>query len=136
LPADTCTDPYRFIPKFMLDQDKGRRQTYSYNYDLSTCREHHVRYYQTITGLDHVIGWHPEQSGQLCGFGELHFPTPPQHEGDGGGIQPHEAGQPSLRQLPLGESIAEPFRVHGGPRVGRIRLLRVITAPLRVLQAR
>jgi arylsulfatase A-like enzyme len=56
LPADTCTDPYRFIPKFMLDQDKGRRQTYSYNYDLSACREHHVRYYQTITGLDHVIG--------------------------------------------------------------------------------
>jgi arylsulfatase A-like enzyme len=56
LPADTCTDPYRLIPKFMMDQDKGRRQTYSYNYDLSTCREHHVRYYQTITGLDHVIG--------------------------------------------------------------------------------
>jgi arylsulfatase A-like enzyme len=57
LPADTCTDPYRFIPQFIMDQDKGRRnQTYPYNYDLDTCREHHIRYYQTITGLDHVIG--------------------------------------------------------------------------------
>ena len=57
LPPDTCTDPYRFIPKFIMDQDKGRRnQTYSYDYDLATCREHHIRYYQTITGLDHIIG--------------------------------------------------------------------------------
>lgn len=57
MPTDTCTDPYRFIPKFIMDQDKGRRnQTYSYDYDLATCREHHIRYYQTITGLDHVIG--------------------------------------------------------------------------------
>jgi arylsulfatase A-like enzyme len=57
LPTDTCTDPYRFIPKFIMDQDKGRRnQTYPYNYDLDTCREHHIRYHQTITGLDHVIG--------------------------------------------------------------------------------
>ncbi|MBM3858427.1 MAG: DUF4976 domain-containing protein [Verrucomicrobia bacterium] len=57
IPADTCTDPYRFIPKFIMDQDKGRRnQTYIYNYDRATCLEHHVRYYQTITGLDHVIG--------------------------------------------------------------------------------
>lgn len=57
IPADTGTDPYRFIPRFILDQDKGRRnQTYPYNYDRATCLEHHVRYYQTITGLDHVIG--------------------------------------------------------------------------------
>ncbi len=57
LPVDTCTDPYRYIPKFILDQDKGRRnQTYVYDYNLATCREHHIRYYQTISGLDHVIG--------------------------------------------------------------------------------
>lgn len=57
IPVDTCTDPYRFIPKFILDQDQGRRtQTYVYDYDLATCLEHHIRYYQTITGLDHVIG--------------------------------------------------------------------------------
>lgn len=57
IPADTGTDPYRFIPEFILDQDKGRRtRTYNYDYDRQTCLEHHVRYYQTITGLDHVIG--------------------------------------------------------------------------------
>jgi arylsulfatase A-like enzyme len=57
IPADTGTDPYRFIPRFIQDQDKGRRnQTYAYNYDRETCLEHHIRYYQQITGLDHVIG--------------------------------------------------------------------------------
>jgi len=57
IPGETGTDPYRFIPKFIMDQDKGRRsQTYPYDYTLLTCREHHIRYYQTITGLDHVIG--------------------------------------------------------------------------------
>ena len=25
IPADTATDPYRFIPKFIMDQDQGRR---------------------------------------------------------------------------------------------------------------
>ena len=40
-----------------MDQDKGRRnQTYVYNYTRGTNLEHHIRYYQTITGLDHVIG--------------------------------------------------------------------------------
>ena len=40
-----------------MAQDKGRRtQTYPYDYTRLTCLEHHVRYYQTITGLDHVIG--------------------------------------------------------------------------------
>lgn len=57
IPGDTCTDPYRFIPRRILDQDKGRRnQTYTYDYDRDTCLEHHIRYYQTISGLDHVIG--------------------------------------------------------------------------------
>ena len=56
MPPETATDPYRLIPKSILDQDKGRKTTYAYNYTLDTCREHHIRYYQTITGLDHVIG--------------------------------------------------------------------------------
>jgi arylsulfatase A-like enzyme len=57
IPDDTGTDPYQFIPQFIMDQDKGRRtQTYQYAYTRPTCLEHHVRYYQTITGLDHVIG--------------------------------------------------------------------------------
>ena len=57
IPDTTGTDPYRFIPKFIMDQDQGRRTTtYPYDYTRPTCLEHHIRYYQTITGLDHVIG--------------------------------------------------------------------------------
>ena len=57
IPDEVGTDPYRFIPEFIMDQDKGRRtKTYSYDYTRSTSMEHHIRYYQTITGLDHVIG--------------------------------------------------------------------------------
>jgi arylsulfatase A-like enzyme len=57
LPDDCCKDPYRFIPKNVLDQGRGRaNSTYIYNYDPQTCHEHHIRYYQTISGLDHVIG--------------------------------------------------------------------------------
>lgn len=57
IPETTGTDPYRFIPKFIMDQDAGRRtRTYPYSYTRPTCLEHHVRYHQTITGLDHAIG--------------------------------------------------------------------------------
>ncbi len=57
IPNATGTDPYQFIPKFIMDQDKGRRtRTYQYSYTRPTCREHHIRYYQTITGVDHIIG--------------------------------------------------------------------------------
>ena len=56
VPPDTATDPYRYIPKAILDQDRGRSKTYSYNYDRETCKEHHIRYHQMITGLDGAIG--------------------------------------------------------------------------------
>jgi arylsulfatase A-like enzyme len=57
IPDETATDPYRFIPRCIMDQDRGRRtQTYQYAYTRPTCLEHHIRYYQTITGLDHVLG--------------------------------------------------------------------------------
>jgi len=57
IPAETATDPYRHIPKRIMDQDQGRRnKTYFYDYDREICREHHIRYYQQITGLDQVIG--------------------------------------------------------------------------------
>jgi arylsulfatase A-like enzyme len=56
IPADTATDPYKYIPKKVMDQNKGRNKCYSYDYDRKICREHHVRYYQQITGLDKVIG--------------------------------------------------------------------------------
>jgi len=56
IPAETATDPYKHIPKAVMDQDKGRNRCYSYNYDRKICREQHIRYYQQITGLDKVIG--------------------------------------------------------------------------------
>ena len=56
IPQDVETDPYRYIPKYILNQDKGRNKTYAYDYDEKTTREHHIRYYQTITGMDKVIG--------------------------------------------------------------------------------
>ena len=57
IPADTATDPYRFIPKAIMDQDQGRKdKIYPYDYTVEACREHHIRYYQQITGLDLVVG--------------------------------------------------------------------------------
>jgi arylsulfatase A-like enzyme len=56
IPEESAMDPYRFIPHAVMDQDKGRSTTYDYNYNPISCREHHIRYYQTITGLDRVIG--------------------------------------------------------------------------------
>ncbi|MCG8508339.1 MAG: sulfatase-like hydrolase/transferase, partial [Rhodospirillales bacterium] len=57
IPRETGTDPYRFIPKFIMNQDQGRRnRIYPYSYSRTACREHHIRYYQTISGMDFVIG--------------------------------------------------------------------------------
>jgi hypothetical protein len=55
IPAETATDPYRFIPQSIMDQEKGRKnQTYQYNYTRATNTEHHIRYDQTLSGLDKV----------------------------------------------------------------------------------
>lgn len=56
IPIDLLQSPYRFIPRHILDQDKGRNKTYDYDYEENTRREHHIRYYQTITGMDRVVG--------------------------------------------------------------------------------
>lgn len=57
IPAETATDPYIYIPKNMLDQNKGRaNETYIYDYDTISCKEHHIRYYQQISGMDKEIG--------------------------------------------------------------------------------
>ena len=56
IPEDTATDPHRYIPKKAMDQNKGRKQLYDYDYTTKRCREHHIRYYQLITGLDIVVG--------------------------------------------------------------------------------
>lgn len=56
IPQETASDPYQWIPKKVMDQSKGRSNTYNFSYSDSTNREHHIRYYQTITGMDKVIG--------------------------------------------------------------------------------
>ncbi len=56
IPQDVGTDPHQYIPKYILDQDGGRNKTYSYDYTVQSATEHHIRYYQTITGMDKVIG--------------------------------------------------------------------------------
>lgn len=52
---DTGEDPYRFIPEGIISH-AARQKWYAYNYDAALEREHLVRYYQTITGVDRVIG--------------------------------------------------------------------------------
>jgi arylsulfatase A-like enzyme len=56
IPEATATDPYVHIPKSILNQDKGRNRTYDYSYNDETCKEHHIRYFQVIKGLDKAIG--------------------------------------------------------------------------------
>ena len=57
IPKETATNPYRFIPEHIMDQNQGRAtETYVYNYNTVSCEEHHIRYYQQITGLDYVVG--------------------------------------------------------------------------------
>lgn len=52
---DTESNPYEFIPQRLLDQTKGRINTYSQNYNKETCIEHHIRYYQLISGVDAAV---------------------------------------------------------------------------------
>ncbi|GAA4237882.1 sulfatase [Postechiella marina] len=57
IPEETATNPYKYIPLHMIDQLKGRAtQTYIYDYNVDSCKEHHIRYYQQISGMDKVIG--------------------------------------------------------------------------------
>ena len=56
IPPETATDPYRFIPQNIMDHEEGRNKTYDYDYEVETNREHHIRYYQTITGVDKLVG--------------------------------------------------------------------------------
>jgi len=39
-----------------LDQEKGGIKTCEYDYNNESAREHHIRYFQTITGMDKIIG--------------------------------------------------------------------------------
>jgi len=62
--ADTGRDPYRFIPEGVIDHE-ARKQWYDYNYDRNTQPEHLIRYHQTVTGIDRVIGDLVEQLDHL-----------------------------------------------------------------------
>lgn len=52
---DTGRDPDQFIREGVIDH-VARQKWYAYNYDAALEPEHLVRYYQTITGIDHVVG--------------------------------------------------------------------------------
>jgi arylsulfatase A-like enzyme len=54
-PKDTGRDPYRFIPEGVIDH-AARRQWYDYNYYSDLEPEHLIRYHQTVTGIDKVVG--------------------------------------------------------------------------------
>lgn len=57
IPKETATDPYVFIPESIMDQNQGRKNVvYPYDYDINSCTEHHIRYYQQISGMDKIIG--------------------------------------------------------------------------------
>lgn len=55
-PLQDPEDPYDHIPRNVMDQDKGRNTTYSFDYDPVSNKEHHFRYYQMITELDQMVG--------------------------------------------------------------------------------
>lgn len=52
---DTGRDPGPFIAEGVIDHE-ARQKWYAYNYDAALQPEHLIRYYQTITGIDHVVG--------------------------------------------------------------------------------
>ncbi|MEM7144402.1 MAG: sulfatase-like hydrolase/transferase [Verrucomicrobiota bacterium] len=55
IPFEQRPNPYEHIPKSVMDQDKGRNRTYSYNYTEPMSREHHYRYYQMVTEIDRMV---------------------------------------------------------------------------------
>lgn len=61
---DTGQNPGAFIRDGIIDHN-ARHQWYAYNYDAGLQPEHLIRYYQTITGIDHVVGELVAQLEQL-----------------------------------------------------------------------
>lgn len=55
-PMQTPVDPYRHIPREVMDQDQGRKTIYAYVYHPVSSKEHHYRYYQMITEIDQMVG--------------------------------------------------------------------------------
>jgi len=55
-PLENPEDPYKHIPRQVMDQNKGRNKTYFYAYNPTSNKEHHLRYYQMITEIDQMVG--------------------------------------------------------------------------------
>ncbi|MFK8050688.1 MAG: sulfatase-like hydrolase/transferase [Halioglobus sp.] len=62
--GDTGQEPDAFIRDGVIDHN-ARQKWYAYNYDAVLQPEHLIRYYQTITGIDHVVGQLVAQLEQL-----------------------------------------------------------------------
>lgn len=55
-PLDTNPNPYDYIPRNVIDHDKGRNSTYNFCYDPKMCYELHMRYHQMVTEIDQMMG--------------------------------------------------------------------------------
>jgi len=55
-PLQNPEDPYKHIPRQVMDQKKGRSRLYRFDYDPVMNKEHHYRYYQMITEIDQMVG--------------------------------------------------------------------------------
>lgn len=55
-PLQNPEDPYKHIPREVMDQEKGRNKTYAFDYDPASNKEHHFRYFQMITEIDQMVG--------------------------------------------------------------------------------
>jgi arylsulfatase A-like enzyme len=55
-PLQNPEDPYKHIPREVMDQEMGRDTVYAFDYDPTSNREHHFRYFQMITEIDQMVG--------------------------------------------------------------------------------
>ncbi|MEO0415663.1 MAG: sulfatase-like hydrolase/transferase, partial [Verrucomicrobiota bacterium] len=55
-PLASNPNPYDYIPRHVIDHDKGRNSTYNFCYQPDMCYELHMRYHQMVTELDQVMG--------------------------------------------------------------------------------
>lgn len=55
-PLDAKPNPYDYIPRHVIDHDKGRNTTYNFCYNQKMCYELHMRYHQMVTELDQMMG--------------------------------------------------------------------------------
>ncbi len=56
LPSTYTEDTGKYLPKRIYDPRKYAAKVYAYDFTRERCREHHIRYYQCIRGIDEVVG--------------------------------------------------------------------------------